>query len=129
MCNSRLETQLSEVQAQLAKAEERANQSTRRLGRVEAEAKDIAQSVTSADMQLANLKIELQRKEAQIAALTSRQYMNATREMQTRAILNELIEMRGNIRVLIRFVLFSLFLSVCLHEMYTKVLQLNFRKD
>ncbi|TPP66797.1 Kinesin protein [Fasciola gigantica] len=100
--NSHLEAQLAELQAQLAKAEERANQSTRRLGRVEAEAKDIAQSVTSADIQLANLRIELQRKEAQITALSCRQYLDATRELQARAILNELIELKGNLRVIIR---------------------------
>ncbi|VDP86793.1 unnamed protein product [Echinostoma caproni] len=100
--NKHLEAQLSDLQAQLAKAEERANQSTRRLGRVEAEAKDIVQTVNSADLQLANLRAELHRKEAQIAALSCRQSLDATREMEARAILNELIELKGNIRVIIR---------------------------
>ncbi|CAL8088285.1 unnamed protein product [Calicophoron daubneyi] len=100
--NSRLENQVKELRAELASSEERANQSSRRLGRVEAEAKEVVNSATNADVQLANLKQELERKEAQIIALTYRQHVDAAREMQARMYLNELIELKGSIRVLIR---------------------------
>ncbi|KAF8569984.1 hypothetical protein P879_03143 [Paragonimus westermani] len=100
--NVDMERQLDELRTQLAAAEERATQSARRICRMEAEAKEIAQNASTADVQVAKLRAELQRKEAQINALTCRQYLDATREMQARAILNELIEIKGNIRVIVR---------------------------
>ncbi|CAH8645717.1 unnamed protein product [Dicrocoelium dendriticum] len=97
-----LETQLDELRGQLAAAEERATQNARRLTRVEAEAREVAQNATTADAQVAQLRAELQRKEAQICSLTCRRYIHAAREMQTRKIQNELMELKGNVRVLIR---------------------------
>ncbi|KAF5401689.1 hypothetical protein PHET_04119 [Paragonimus heterotremus] len=100
--NVDMERQLDDLRTQLAAAEERATQSARRISRMEAEAKEVAQNASTADVQVANLRAELQRKEAQIHALTCRQYLDATREMRARAILNELIELKGNIRVIVR---------------------------
>ncbi|CAH8645731.1 unnamed protein product [Dicrocoelium dendriticum] len=98
-----LETQLDELRGQLAAAEERATQNARRLTRVEAEAREVAQNATTADAQVAQLRAELQRKEAQICSLTCRRYIHAAREMQTRKIQNELMELKGNVRVLISY--------------------------
>ncbi|KAF6772582.1 hypothetical protein AHF37_08129 [Paragonimus kellicotti] len=100
--NVDMERQLDDLRTQLAAAEERATQNARRISRMEAEAKEVAQNASTADVQVSNLLAELQRKEAQIHALTCRQYLDATREMRARAILNELIEIKGNIRVIVR---------------------------
>ncbi|KAA3677330.1 uncharacterized protein DEA37_0001460 [Paragonimus westermani] len=100
--NVEMERQLDELRTQLAAAEERATQSARRICRMEAEAKEVARNASTVDAEVANLRADLQRKEAQINALTCRQYLDATREMQARAILNELIEIRGNVRVIVR---------------------------
>ncbi|KER20350.1 hypothetical protein T265_15339 [Opisthorchis viverrini] len=100
--NTNLEGQMEQLRTQLAESEERANQLNRRLVRVELEAKETAQSAATAEARLSQLQAELERKDVQLRAQTCRKFMEAARELQARAILNELLELKGNIRVMIR---------------------------
>ncbi|CAH8606032.1 unnamed protein product [Heterobilharzia americana] len=100
--NKQLEAELSETRQMLMTIQERDNQIIRHIGRVEADIKENTLNKHNADGIIANLKAELERKQAKIDALTVKQHKDAAREIKTRIILNELIELKGNIRVIIR---------------------------
>ncbi|VDQ13697.1 unnamed protein product [Trichobilharzia regenti] len=100
--NKQLETELQETRQKLLSTQERDNQIIRHIGRMEAEVKDNTLDKHNTDAIIANLKAELNRKQAKIDALTLKQHKDAAREIQARFILNELIELKGNLRVFVR---------------------------